>query len=143
MLRSEARPNKALQPNEKGLAQAEIDAMARAERDKLLISDRFESHGLPAETCQEMRRALLAIDGLKAAYFARKQVKHYPERPCYVLGYSVTSTLQWHSKTRALEVLRKVQAGLRFPGDTLIIYVDRGNRGLGRKLHSMKDSRIV
>lgn len=129
--------------HEKALAHADIDALARAERDNLLMSDRFESHALPAETWQELRRALLAIDGLKAAYFARKHVEHYPDRACYVLGYSVTSTLQWHNKSRAREVLQKIQASVRFPGETLIICVDRENRRFGRKLHGMKDSRIV
>jgi Zn-dependent protease with chaperone function len=128
----------------KYVARMEMESRADTERNKLFLRDTFERlHGLSDEDLQMLKQDLAAIEGVKAAYIARKHVQHYPDRPCYVLGYSVTSFFQLHSKAHADEVLKKIRENVRFPGETLIICVNGANRRFGKKLRRVSDSRLV
>jgi hypothetical protein len=80
---------------------------------------------------------------LRKAYFVRKRVKHMPERTCYVFGYAVGSLFRWHTKKRANEVLAALQEKVSFPGETLILCVERDNSAFRSKFRWMRGSRIL
>jgi len=120
----------------------ELEAAAKKERDGLRTSDKFERHALPPETLAKLQAQLKAIDGLRKAYFVRKRVKHMPERPCYVLGY----TIRWRPfgpKASVQVVLNRIQETVECPGETLILNVEGTNAAFGRKFRWMRGSRIV
>ena len=113
---------------------AALEQAAAKERDEVRLSDKFERHDLVAEALAQMQAQLRAIPGLAKAYFVRKQVKHMPERVCYVLGYTVSGLLPWGRKDRIQAVLAGIQQTVSFPGETLIVH---------GKLRWMRGSRIV
>jgi Zn-dependent protease with chaperone function len=117
---------------------------AEEERSAIHISDKLETHGLPAETITDVRAQLQAISGLRKAYLVRKRVKHFPERPCYVLGFTVDGAWRLRTKKRrASEVQQRLTQGVRYPGETLILNVEGENYRFGRKLRWMRGSRIL
>ncbi len=116
---------------------------ARAERESLQISDKFEPHGLPDEVIAELKQALGAVRGLKKAYLVRKRVTHLPENVCYVLGYTVSPWWRFHSRRRAAEVHRQIMENLAFPGETFVLNVEGDNYRFGRKLRFRRGARLI
>jgi Zn-dependent protease with chaperone function len=119
-----------------------LEAAAK-ERKRLSLRDKFEHHGLSDEALAELRAQLWDIPGLGKAYFVKKCVKHLAHRPCYVLGYSVTGFLQLHRKRLIQEVLRRIQETVRFPGETLIIYVQGPYYRFGWKFRWVRGARTL
>jgi hypothetical protein len=72
----------------------ELEQAAARERLIVRSTDRFERHGLDAETLGRLQEQLRSIPRLKKAYFVRKRVKLLPERSCYVLGFRIRGFLQ-------------------------------------------------
>lgn len=122
---------------------AQLQQAADKERDQVLLADKFERHDLPEDVLAGLRAQLRAILGLRKAYFVKKRVKHLAHRPCYVFGYSVTGSFQFHSKKRAAEVLQRIQEAVQFPGETMIINVDGDNYRFGRKFRWIRGASIL
>jgi hypothetical protein len=127
----------------RAIERSELQHAARAERARLLTSDRFERHGLQREALEGLRAQLRAVPGLRKAYFVKKRVKHLVHRPCYVLGFNATRAFSFHSKRQAAEVLERIRTGVAFPGETTILSVEGANYPFGRKLRWMRGSRIL
>jgi Zn-dependent protease with chaperone function len=124
-------------------ARAELEQAAAKERSEVRLTDKFERHGLSGEALAQMQAQLKAIGGLRKAYFVKKRVLNFPDRPCYVLGFRTCGLLQWHTERRAAEVLARIQEKVSFPGETLIISVEGDNYRFGRKFRWMRGSRIL
>jgi Zn-dependent protease with chaperone function len=122
---------------------AELEQAAANERNQVTLSDHFERHGLAEHALAHMRAQLKAIPHLRKVYLAKKRLKHFPERACYVLGFAIGSFLRWYNKERAAEALRRIQETLSFPGETLIISIEGDNYRFGRKLRWMRGARVV
>ena len=137
------RKEEAHQWHGKMLARQNLLDAANAERDELNIKDKFERHGLSAAEIAELQQQLKKIAGLKKAYLVRKRVKHFPDRPLYVLGHTVSRWWSVHSKRRAQEVQQRILDSVSFPGQALILNVEGDNRRFGRKLRFMRGARIV
>jgi len=60
-------------------------AAAAAERENFEIGDLME-HGLPEETIEALRAGLAEFPSVRAAYLARKRLKHFPESPFLLMG---------------------------------------------------------
>jgi len=108
--------------------------LRRTERNRILTNDKFEPHGLPAEIIEQLRSQLGSVEGLRTACLVRKAVKLLPGRACYVLGFSVTGPLQFHSEKRAAAVQQRIRTEVRFAGETLIVNVEGSNAPFERKL---------
>lgn len=120
---------------------AETDRLAAKERDQVLLSDKYERHGLNDEEVEALRAQLRTVPGLRKVYFVRKQVKHYPERAFYVLGFTVRLALR--AKRLRAEVQQRILNEVSFPGETMIICVEGDNYRFGRKFAWMRGSRIL
>ena len=129
--------------NARLVERAELQQAAAKERDEVRLSDKFERHDSGAEALARLQAELKTIAGLRKAYFVKKRVRYLPQRPCYVLGFTVGSLLRWHSKRRAAEVLARIRETGSFPGETLILNVEGENYRFGRKLRWMRGSRIL
>lgn len=119
---------------------AETDRLAAKERDQILTTDKYERHGLNEEAVAALREQLKAIPGLRKVYLVRKQMKHYPERPLYVLGFTVRFALR--AKKLREEVQQRIVDDVEFPGQALIISVEGDNYKFGRKFRWMRGTRI-
>jgi Zn-dependent protease with chaperone function len=120
---------------------AKLERAAMKERDEVRLGDKFERHGLDAAALARLQAELGAVAGLRKAYFVRKRVQHMPEKPCYVLGFTVAGWLG--RKRRAAEVQERLGQAVTWPGETLILNVEGENYRFGRKLRWMRGSRIV
>jgi Zn-dependent protease with chaperone function len=120
---------------------AALEEAAEKERSEVRLKDKFERHDLDAERLEKLQAELRAIAGLKKAYFVKKRVQHMPERPCYVLGYTVRGWLG--RKRRIAEVHQRIHEGVSFPGETLFLNVEGENYRFGRKFRWMRGSRIA
>ncbi len=119
------------------------EGAAAKERNEVRLDDKFEHHDLDEQALAELQRQLRTVEGLRKAYFVRKRVSHMPARPCYVLGFTIGGFLRRHRERRVAEVVRAIQSGVSFVGETLIINVDGANYRFGRKFRWMRGSRIV
>jgi len=120
---------------------AELLRAAEGERNSIGFSEKFDGHGLPEETIAELRAQLQAVPDLRKAYFVRKRLERFPERPCFVLGFTVRGA--WDRKRRAAEAQQKILHNVRFPGETLIVSLQGENYRIGRKLGRQRGSRIL
>jgi Zn-dependent protease with chaperone function len=119
---------------------AETDRLAATERDQILTTDKYDRHGLNEEAVAALREQLKAIPGLRKVYLVRKRMKYYPERPLYVLGFTVGFALQ--AKKLRKEVQQRIVDDVEFPGQALIISVEVDNYKFGRKFRWMRGTRI-
>lgn len=119
-----------------------VSAEATEERSQVLLRDTFLPHGLPAEVLAALRRELAAVPGLRRAWLMRKQVRHQPDRPCYVLGYSATGWLESTRKRKRDAVLQRLRDTVSFPGETLLVGVDGEFYRFRRKFRWMRGARV-
>ena len=126
------------------MGRIELEEAVKKERNFVRTSDKFDRHGLEAGPLAQLQAQLQAIPDLHKAYFAKKRVKHLPERALYVLGYAVRSGwLPRQRKAAIATVLRRIQESVSFPGETLILSIERENAAFRRKFVWMRGSRIV
>lgn len=121
------------------------EQQAQAERERLLIGDRFELPGLDPVQRAQLQEALRGAQplGLRKAYYVRKVLQHRPEPPLYVLGFRVRGRFgSWRSR-QVRQVLDHLKEKIAFPYPTLILGVDGKNYRFGRKFAWMRGSRIL
>jgi len=123
------------------IERSEKDRLAAKERDQVLLSDKYERHGLSDAESEALRAQLKTIRGLRKVYFVRKRVRHYPERAFYILGFTVRFALR--AKRMRSEVQQRILNEVKFPGETMIINVEGDNYRFGRKFAWMRGSRIL
>ncbi|HXE40907.1 MAG TPA: M48 family metallopeptidase [Azonexus sp.] len=119
-----------------------LDAAAR-ERNRVLVNEKFDRHGLGDEELRVLREQLQAIPGLAKVYFVKKRVEHLAHLPCYVLGYRVTGFFRFQRKRYEGGALQQIRNRVQFPGEALILSVDGENYRFGRKFAWMRGSRIL
>jgi len=129
--------------NQRLLDHVSLQESASKERNVVRTTDTFDRHALEPETVSQLISQLKSIAGIRSVFLVRKCVKYLTDNPCYVLGYSVTGFFQRHSSQRAQEVLRKMQAVVKFPGETLIICIDGKNSAFRRKFRWRRAARLL
>jgi hypothetical protein len=98
---------------------------------------------LPNATVGELRTQLQAIAGLRAAYLVRKRVSKRPDRPCYVLGFTVGGIFRLHSKARAAEVQARILDSVPLPEGTVVFNAEGHNRRFRGRFDRMRGARVV
>ena len=90
-----------------------------------------------------MQEALRAIPAVRTAYLVRKHVRHLPERPLLVLGFTVTP--QWRLRNKGAEDAARtlIASDVTFPFEALIISVEGDNSSFKSKFNRVSDSRII
>jgi len=82
----------------RAVRQADLEDDAAEEREKLIGKGvRYLPHGLSAETVERIRSQVAANADVAEAYLARKELVHFPDKPLFVLG--VTLTHGWRRLT--------------------------------------------
>ncbi|MCW5573664.1 MAG: M48 family metalloprotease [Steroidobacteraceae bacterium] len=116
---------------------------ARRERSVLMTNDRYLPHGLTDEVVAPMAAALRDIPGIRRAYLVRKQTLHFMELPLYVLGYRVTGWLERRDADRIDQVHIMIQSRVPFPGESLILCVERPNAAFAKLFRQVPGSRLL
>lgn len=119
-----------------------LQAAAR-ERSEVHLADRFAPHELSEEQLAAFQAQLAALPALRRAYLVRKELRHFPERPCYVFGYSTAAWWQWPSKVRGDAAMQAMQQQVVFPAETLIISIEGNNLRFAHKLRRVAGARVL
>ena len=119
------------------------DAAAAAGRERGVVSasDRFLAHGLTPDEIAALQAVLAAQGDLGAAYFARKELKHFPRQRLFVL--CVRSAAGFWSPSRGERDVAVAAGWCRaaLPGRAIVISPHAGFRRLGRKIAAMRAHR--
>jgi Zn-dependent protease with chaperone function len=124
------------------LARAKPLQAAEKERNELLPSNTFLSHGLSEQQLAEFKVQVRAIGDIRRAYLVRKDVKYFPERVCYILAYRITPWYGFSSKSRNATVQQAIHREVKFPGETIIVLVDGNLKHFEKKMKKVKAARI-
>lgn len=113
---------------------ADVHAIAHDERNQVRIKDEYDTDSLSDELRDAIRQAVHAIADVKRCWLVRKRLKAWPERPCWVLAFSVTGRFSRFDAAKAARVQRQLMDTVPFPGETLVIHVDGVNKHFGKKI---------
>ena len=116
---------------------------ASEERNQVGRREVFDVHGLSAEALDALTAQLRTLPGLRKAWLARKRVRHFPDQPCYVLGFRVTTWYGLYSDKQRAKVQQAIAQLSAFPGETIILSTDYKNAWFGRKIRGVRGSRIL
>lgn len=125
------------------LARNQLQSDAADERNKVSLTDKFQSHDVGEPMLSELCAQLRLIPGIRKAYLVRKAVTHVPEQPCFVFAYRVTGFFQLHKPQRVQDILAQLHAIVRFPGETLLINIDSHNSAFTRKFARVPGARLI
>lgn len=120
----------------------EREQAAQEERNQIQLKDRFVGHGLDADATRALAAALRAL-GVHSAWLVRKDCRHFPERPLYLLGFRRVGWLGLHRQARALALQRRIVEEVTLPGETLVLCVDGDNHRFRRKMNKVAKARLV
>jgi hypothetical protein len=126
-------------------AEEQYERLARAQQERAGVSDRdrFEPHGLPAETVERLREQLARIDRVGAAYLARKVVSLFPEKPFYVLAVRPrVAWYQFRSEVKDAKLSNQLASQIQWPGEALVIVLGPQTRRLGKRLRQVPGAEI-
>jgi hypothetical protein len=112
-------------------------------RRTLLLSDRYEPHGLDAQSAANLTLQLKAVKGVRHAYLVRKVDARFPDPPLYVLGVQCTGFFELHSQSRATRILKEITQKVAFKGETNILSVDASLYKFARKMRRVKGAKLV
>jgi hypothetical protein len=106
---------------------------SKAERDTLRKSDTFEPHGASEAVLEKLATQLHEHPRVKEAWLVRKAVKHFPERPLYVLGVQLGGGFNSDETNRAL--IANLTQSLDLPGEAFVVNLSHGdNAELARRV---------
>jgi hypothetical protein len=142
-LRRQGQDERARQYESRLLGQQELIERAREESSCASAKDQFAPHGLPPELAEIITQQVARFPALQRAYFVRKQTRYLPEKPAYILG--VVRRRKWietSSATKDHLLVHQIATQVSFPGHTLVIILNRGNRKLRRKIERVAGATI-
>ena len=121
-LREQGRPREAAPYRERGRLHDRAWEAGQRERAEISPEDKFLYHGLSAEQLGLLRQQLFQNDQIWRAYLVRKQVRHFPETPLYILGI-VPSVMA------RPDLVQSLDSRVTFPGETFVVIL----QGNGKK----------
>jgi hypothetical protein len=109
---------------------------SKEERDSLRKSDMFEPHGLPRTALQTLAAQFQGYPRVEKAWLVRKSVKHFQERPLYVLGIEPGGG--WSTADSNRELVGQLSQALDLPGECFIVNLGNSdNAQLAERLRSV------
>lgn len=121
----------------------ELLQLAQAERNRITAKDAFEPHRLSAEQVESLRAQLAAVAGVRKAWLVRKRVKHLPEQPQLVLGFTTTRWWSLANAKRMRATQDRIAETVVFPGPAVVLCVEGANAAIGKKMRKVGRGRIV
>jgi hypothetical protein len=94
---------------------------------------RYFSHGLPTETLGKMQNVFAELPDLAHVYIARKEVMLFPERPLFVLAFTLTQEWRRVNAAKDNEAIAEQlveQLGPLFPDAGEFLVVPLTNSGV-------------
>ena len=115
---------------------------AREERGGFSDGDVLLRHTLTPEQVELIRAQIARISDVKAAYLARKEVEHFPDKPLHVLGLvAATPWYKFRTATADSDLLRTAISTIEFPAETFIVLLRRYKK-TKKALEALEDSLV-
>jgi len=122
--------------------QVRIENLALNERSTLNIEDHFEAHNLPEATITDLTTRLRNIQHIHKVFLVRKTVRYLPERPFYIIGFSLHSMVVQYNRNAEQEAVQYIQDHITLPGQTMFISLT-GNYRFEAKLQQVPNSKLI
>lgn len=135
-LREQGRLREAAPYRERGRTHARQWEAAQEERSDVSPDDKFLYHGLSAEQLAALRLQLGQDGQVWRAYLVRKQVRHFPEQPLYVLGLVP-------SVTARPNLVQLIGEQITFPGETFIVVLQGDGKKFEKPLSQLATATIL
>jgi Zn-dependent protease with chaperone function len=116
---------------------------ARAERDTLLATDTYVPHGLGEAELAKLVEQLRNVPGIRRAYLVRKLTRQFPDQPFFALGYACSGPFELSDAQKISAALEAIKAQVEFPGETMIVSVEKGNKAFGKLFRKVPGSRVT
>jgi len=116
---------------------------AQQERDQLRLSDTLFEHRLDDVAVAKVTEQLKAVPHVTRAYLVRKLARHSEQVPLYVLGFKCAHWWSFSNAARSNAVLQQIRREVVFPGETLIVNLERSNGQFESKLRRIAGARIL
>jgi len=116
---------------------------ARKERSTITAKDKLVHHGLAPEFVQPLRTQIAQYPQIAEAYLVRKQCRHLPHKPLYILG--ITPKRAIFNLDRIAEhkdMHEDLAASLSLPGEARLVLLAGRHRALARVLRGMTSALI-
>lgn len=104
----------------------DVAGKAQKERETVTDQDQLKTHGLSAEIVEKVKTLVSYHDEITAAYLVEKDVRYFPEQPCYVLGIKIKK--QWFKSSSAIKDEDLIEAVANQVGQQGIHYVVNLNK---------------
>ena len=135
-LRGQGRLREAAPYRERGRKHEREWEAAQLERSSVTPEDKILYHGLTAEQVGKLRSELSQLDQVWRAYLVRKQVKHFPQEPLYILGIVPSA----FATPNLAEI---VGSKIEFPGETFLVILQGNGKRFERPLAQMSTALIM
>ncbi len=135
-LRGAGRLREAAPYRERGRIHARQWEAAQEERAEISPDDKFLYHGLPPEKLAKLRDELGKMHEVHRAYLVRKQVKHFPEKPLYLLGVVP-------SASAPANFPELVGSKIEFPGETFLVVLHGNGKRFEKPLFALSTALIL
>ena len=126
-------------------------AEAERERESVYRQDSFLPHELERDNLDAITTELAKHPAVKRAWLARKDLKHGPENPLYVLG--IDTGVDWRGIVREIGIplakaardplVDELANALPFPGEAFVVPLHRENAWLAKKLKKVPGAEIL
>jgi hypothetical protein len=109
------------------LEQSDTLDVVAAERSAVPTRARFAPHELPGTVAARVAEQLSDAGGIARAYLVRRELKHLPERPQFIIAVEVERRSWWkfQSANHEAGVLQRVLERLSFPDDWVMVLVSQ------------------
>ncbi|WP_435018609.1 M48 family metalloprotease [Tundrisphaera sp. TA3] len=122
--------------------EAEVEK-ARAERSVVGPGDAFLPHALADEPLRALVAVLASQKDLTVAWLARKAVRHFPDRPLFVLAVrSVPGRWGFADAERDASLVKALVPKVQLPGQVLVVARSGSLGKLARKVESLAEARV-
>jgi len=129
--------------HERLMQRTEEEQNATRERRQIQTTDKFDRHDLSAENLEELLVQLRAIPKLRKVYLVKKRLRFFPERPLYVMGYTIAAFWPWRHQKLAKKIAAHIAETVSFPGQAMFLCITGTSGRFQRKLTWMRGSRIL
>ncbi|WP_097459348.1 M48 family metallopeptidase [Mangrovitalea sediminis] len=129
--------------HERLVEQQKMEQKIALEREQIRLKDKFDRHDLSEAQLATLLEQLRSVPGLRKVYLVKKRMTLAPERPLYVIGFTVTPFWLPQSKKKNQAVMTELVARVKFPGFAKFISLEGNNYRFGRKFRWMRGSRIL
>ncbi len=121
------------------------DQLSEAEKERavFLISDELIPHGLDESSRDALRQQVQKINDIGEVYFVQKRCVHLPERPLYIVGFSIQSSWKWGREERLAAVMELMRNKIDYPGETLVIPLSSDNKRFLKRMEKVEGARLL